>query len=164
MRIQQPWTHDQSDGRSNHKKKLQATNLIIATGCGFLSSIWLAFTSQHKNIPEKNSSVHGSWICTVTKYSHSHKKRSKNLCFSSILMLKIIITSDNLYLPLFHDMMVVDLVHLMNHNVVQIYHNYKDFNSFSVLSPENEISDIFISFYFTKVFPNKKIWNFDRQC
>jgi len=36
------------------------------------------------------------------------------------------------------------------------YHNYKDFNSFSVLSPENEISDIFISFYFTEVFPNKK--------
>ena len=60
-------------------------------------------------------------------------------------MLKIIITSDNLYLPLFHDMMAVDLVHLMNHNVVHIYHNYKDFNSFSVLSPENEISDIFIS-------------------
>ena len=79
-------------------------------------------------------------------------------------MLKIIMTSDNLYLPLFHDMMVVDLVHLMNHNVVHIYHNYKDFNSFSVLSPENEISDIFISFYFTKVFPNKKIGNFDRQC
>ena len=78
-------------------------------------------------------------------------------------MLKIIITSDNIYLPLFHDMMVVDLVHLMNHNVVHIYHNYKDFNSFSVLSPENEISDIFISFYFTKVFPNKKTGNFDRQ-
>ena len=72
-------------------------------------------------------------------------------------MLKIIITSDNLSLPLFHDMMVVDLVHLMNHNVVHIYHNYKDFNSFSVLSPENEISDIFISFYATKVFPNKKL-------
>ena len=61
-------------------------------------------------------------------------------------------------------MMVVDLVHLMNHNVVHIYHNYKDFNSFPVLSPENEISDIFISFCFTEVFPNKKIGNFDRQC
>ena len=58
-------------------------------------------------------------------------------------------------------MMVVDLVHLMNHNVVHIYHNnYKDFNSFSVLSPKNEISDIFISFYFTEVFPNKKNWEF----
>ena len=43
-----------------------------------------------------------------------------------------------------------------SYNVVHIYHNYKDFNSFSVLSPENEISDIFISFYFTEVFPNKK--------
>ena len=53
-------------------------------------------------------------------------------------------------------MRAVDLVHLMNHNVVHIYHNYKDFNSFSVLSPENEISDIFISFYSTEVFPNKK--------
>ena len=57
-----------------------------------------------------------------------------------------------------------DLVHLMNHNVVHIYHNYKDFNSFSVLSPENEISDTFISFYFTEVFPNKKNGHFDRQC
>ena len=74
-------------------------------------------------------------------------------------MLKIIITSDNLYLPLFHDMMVVDLVHFMNHNVVHIYHNDKDFISFSVLSSENEISDIFISFCFTEVFPNKKIGN-----
>ena len=44
--------------------------------------------------------------------------------------------------------------------VVHIYQNYKDFNSFSVLSPENEISDIFISFYFTEVFPNKKKWEF----
>ena len=70
-------------------------------------------------------------------------------------------------------MMVVDLVHLMNHNgierdvlfiVVHIYQNYKHFNSFSVLSPENEISDIFISFYFTEVLPNKQIGNFDRQC
>ena len=36
-------------------------------------------------------------------------------------MLKIIITSDNLRLPLFHDMMVVDLVHLMNHIMLCIY-------------------------------------------
>ena len=36
-------------------------------------------------------------------------------------MLKIIITSDNLHLPLFHDMMVVDLVHLMNHIMLCIY-------------------------------------------
>ena len=34
-------------------------------------------------------------------------------------MLKIIITSDNLHLPLFHDMMVVDLVHLMNHIIIK---------------------------------------------
>ena len=69
-------------------------------------------------------------------------------------MLKIIITSDILHLPLFHDMMVVDLVHVMNHNVVHIYH--KDFNSFSVLSPENEISDIFL-FISLKYFQIKKL-------
>ena len=72
-------------------------------------------------------------------------------------MLKIIITSDNLHLPLFHDMMVVDLVHLMNHNVVHIYHTYKDFNSFSVLSPENEISDYLFLFISLKYFQIKKL-------